>query len=212
MFRRVFTPVLAIFLLIGVAAPVSAQTFTQEPRAFVAEVTRYAIDDIIKASISKDEQVQRFNSLIDQAFDMPFVSRFVAGGYWNTATDAQKTEFVSLFTEMNVITWAARFKDYDNQQITVTNLQTQQTRGGAINEVTTVIGNNTQKPIMVIWVVREGAEQPGHLGIIDVKVEGVSMLQTFRSEYQTVLKNTGSMDGLNQALRDKINTLRANDK
>lgn len=209
MSRRVFMPVVAIFLLIGGAMSVSAQTFPQEPRAFVTELTRYAIDDIINAPVSKDERTQKFDRLIKQAFDMPFVARFVAGGYWNDATDDQKAQFLSLFTDMNVITWATRFNDYDNQTITVTNLQTQQNRGGTIHEVTTVIGNNAQKPVIVIWVIRESTQQPGQLGVIDIKVEGVSMLQTFRSEYQAVLKNTGSLDGLNQVLRDKITALRA---
>lgn len=208
MFRRALAPVFALFLLVGGAAHASALDLPREPGAFVQELSRFAIEDILKANVDSQERIKRFETLLDEAFDMPFIARFVVGGAWKEASEAQRTEFQKLFRDMNVISWGTRFDEYGGQRIAVTNVQSQDARGGKLHEVTTSIGNEGDKAMLVIWVLRENPEQGNRLGVIDLKVEGVSMAQTFRGEYLAVLKNTGSMDGLNKVLQDKIAALR----
>ncbi|GEO81431.1 MlaC/ttg2D family ABC transporter substrate-binding protein [Pararhodospirillum oryzae] len=207
MLRRALAPVFALVLLLGGTAPSLALDLPKDPGAFVQELSRYAIDDILKADVSQQERISRFEILLDNAFDMGFIARFVVGGAWNSATPAQRTEFAKLFRDMNVINWGSRFDEYGGQRIQVVNVQSQDSRGGRLHEVTTAIGNEGDKAMVVVWVLRENPENQGRLGVIDLKVEGVSMAQTFRSEYLAVLKSTGSMDGLNQVLRDKIASL-----
>ncbi|MBE1237171.1 ABC transporter substrate-binding protein [Phaeovibrio sulfidiphilus] len=208
MFRRALAPMMAVFLMVGLSAPASAQQFSSDPKAFVDGVTHYAIDDILTPSLTKDEQMARFAKLVDTAFNMDYISRFVTGAAWRQATDAQRAEFSSLFREMNIYTWGQRFNEYDNQTIEVTGVKSQETRGGTIHEVTSTVSTGKGKPIIVNWVALQPATGTGGLGLIDIKVEGVSMLQTFRSDYQAVLKNTGSMDGLNAVLREKVAALK----
>jgi len=56
-------------------------------------------------------------------------------------------------------------------------------------------------PIRVDWRVRNGEDQ---LKIIDVVVEGVSMLLTQRDEFASVIQRSGgNVEGLLARLRDK---------
>jgi phospholipid transport system substrate-binding protein len=203
--KRVMAPLMALSLVFS-AAPSFAADMPSNPSAFVQELSRYAIEDILKADVSADEKVKRFDNLLNTAFDLDFISRFVVGGYWKRATDPEQKEFQSLFRDLNVINWGSRFNEYGGQKITVTNTNTRETRGGTIHEVTTSIGKEGDKPLQVIWVLRDNG---GKLGVIDLKVEGVSLALTFQSEYKAVLKNTGSMTGLNEVLKKKIEELRA---
>ncbi|WP_413203558.1 phospholipid-binding protein MlaC [Rhodospirillum sp. A1_3_36] len=197
---------MALSLAFGAVTPSLAEDMPRDPSAFVQELSRYAIEDILKADVAADEKVKRFDKLLNTAFDLDFISRFVVGGYWKKASDAEQKEFQSLFRDLNVINWGSRFNEYGGQKITITNTNTRETRGGTIHEVTTNIGKEDDKPLQVIWVLREN---DGKLGVIDLKVEGVSLALTFQSEYKAVLKNTGSMSGLNDVLRKKIEELRA---
>ncbi|MBK1663145.1 toluene tolerance protein [Rhodospirillum rubrum] len=210
MLRRILAPLAVLVLVFGAVAPSSAramQPLPTDPSAFVQELSRYAIEDILKADVEPSERIKRFEILLDTAFDMPFIARFVVGGYWKQATEDERTKFLSLFRDLNVINWGSRFGDYGGQKIVVVNSVSRDSRGGTIHEVTTAIGKANDKPMQVIWVLR--AAPSGQLGVIDLKVEGVSMALTFQSEYRSVLKNSGSMTGLNAVLEKKIAELRA---
>lgn len=199
-----------LIVLVSLAAGpamVRAADMPNDPSAFIEELSRIATDDILGADISQDQQIARFKDLIDTAFDMPFIARFVVSGHWNSATEAEREEFQRLFTDLNVINWGTRFDDYNGQEITVTGVTGRETRGGTLHEVSTAIGAVDGSPMQVIWVLR--TMENGELGVIDLKVEGVSLAQTFRSEYRAVLKNTGSMSGLNAVIEEKITSLRA---
>ncbi|MCF8480066.1 MAG: ABC transporter substrate-binding protein [Rhodospirillum sp.] len=204
--KRVIASLMALGLMFGAANPSFAMELPSNPSAFVQELSRLAIDGILKAEVSPEEKVARFDDLLNSAFDLDFISRFVVGGYWKKATEAEQTEFQSLFRDLNVINWGSRFNEYGGQKINVTNTSSRETRGGTIHEVTTNIGKEGEKPLQVIWVLRDNN---GKLGVIDLKVEGVSLALTFQSEYKAVLKNTGSMTGLNDVLKAKIEDLRA---
>jgi phospholipid transport system substrate-binding protein len=203
---RVFSPFLALTLFFGISTSTSAADLPTDPSAFVRELSRIAIEDILKADVTADEKVARFEGLLSSAFDLDFISRFVVGGYWKQASDTERSEFQGLFKDLNVINWGSRFNEYGGQSINVVNTSHRDTRGGVIHEVTTNIGKEGDKPLQVIWVLRDNE---GKLGVIDLKVEGVSLALTFQSEYKAVLKNTGSIAGLNDILRGKIEELRA---
>ncbi len=215
MIRRFLTPFVVLMLFGAGLALVPLGTGTaralslpSEPGAFVTELSRHAIEDILKADIDKDERLKRFETLLDEAFDLPRIARFVVGGAaWKRASEAEQTEFQSLFRELNVINWGSRFDEYGGQTITVVNTTSREANNGVtLHEVTTSIGSAGDEPLQVIWVLRE---IDGQLGVIDLKVEGVSMALTFQSEYKAVLKNTGSMTGLNEVIAQKIADLNA---
>ena len=60
-------------------------------------------------------------------------------------------------------------------------------------------------PLKAAWRVRD---INGHLKIIDVVVEGVSMALTQRQEFASVIQHSG-LDGLISDLRNRVNNLHA---
>ena len=65
-----------------------------------------------------------------------------------------------------------------------------------------IIHPNGDPPVKVTWRVRKGAS--GYK-IIDVGVEGVSMMLTQREEFASVIeRNGGTVAGLTQAIEQKL--------
>ena len=140
-----------------------------------------------------------FRTLLYAGFDVPYIGRWVLGRYWNSANDAQRTEYQKLFEQLIVNTYAERFVEYSGETFKITGINP---AGEADSMVTTQIVRPNGPPVNVSWRVRKsGADYK----IIDVVVENVSMGVTQRQEFASVIEqNGGRVDGLIQALRQKV--------
>ena len=92
-----------------------------------------------------------------------------------------------------------RFNSYAGQSFSVTRAVPDGDNGAM---VFTDIGQPGEEPARVQWRVRKAGS---NIKIVDVIVEGVSLLVTQRSEFASVLqRNGGKVADLTQLLRDKI--------
>jgi len=187
-----------------VAAPVTgrAADLPNEPAAFIQAVASYAIENILVPDLTQKERIGRFETLLDDAFDLDAVGRFVVGRAWRSASDEERQEFLRLFKEFNVYNWGSRFDEYGGQQLKVRNVVPDGDKGYFIE---TEIGASDGNPFVVTWRVRQ---RPEGLRIVDLSVEGIWMSQTWRSEYASVLKKEGSMTGLNAVLEERLEAIR----
>jgi phospholipid transport system substrate-binding protein len=129
---------------------------------------------------------------------VPTIGKFVLGRYWRTATDAERAEFLKLFEDFIVKSYAVRFADYAGESFDVQN-----TTGGSdgASVVHSRINRKGAETIRVDWRVQQSQDR---LAITDVVVEGVSMAVTQRSEFASVIQSKGGkVAGLIDALRAK---------
>jgi len=172
-----------------------------DPSALITQLVGQAINVIVDKSSSEDQREQKFRSLLQSGFDIPRISRFVLGRYWNGATDDQRKEFSQLFEDWIVRTYSARFTQYTGEKIQVIGTRSE-------NPTTTVVTSQFVSPggappAKVDWVVRKTGDSD--FTVVDVSVEGVSMALTQRDEIAAVAdRNGGTLDGLNRAMQEKI--------
>ena len=100
-----------------------------------------------------------------------------------------------------VQSYAARFAQYSGETFKVNNVvKGQPDPNDAI--VHSTIEAAGEEPVRADWFLKQAADR--YL-IVDVKIEGVSMVQTYRSEFAEVIQNNGGkVAGLIEALRKKI--------
>jgi phospholipid transport system substrate-binding protein len=79
---------------------------------FVEDLGGKAIDALIRPRISRDEAERRFRALLNEAFDGPYIGRFVLGPYWRAATPEQQKDYMELFEKLIVQIYAGRFTEY----------------------------------------------------------------------------------------------------
>lgn len=196
----------AFFAALGFGAVTTAlaDALPNEPEAFIQAVSQRAIEEILTPEISTEERVQKFESLLKDAFDLEAVGRFVVGRAWRSATDAEREQFLALFEQFNVFNWGSRFDEYGGQKLDVTTVVPDEDKGYFIE---TRIGDVDGKPFVVTWRVRKRDEG---LRIVDISVEGIWMSQTWRSEYASVLRQEGGLGGLNKVLEQRVAELRDN--
>lgn len=189
--------------LVAVGGPAHAAA-GQAPAAFVENLAQQAIDAMADKSVSEQERLARFHTLFVSNFDLPEIGKFVLGRHWRAASSEQQQQFLALFEELNVLTWAKRFKEYKGEKLMVTNSLADGERGVVVESL---INRPQGAPaIPVNWRLRQ---PDGTYKVVDITVEGVSMALTQRSDYTAAIQgNGGNLDGLLEMMRKKIATLK----
>lgn len=113
---------------------------------------------------------------------------------WNNASSAQRNQFISQFKTLVVNTYAAAFAQFSDQRV-----QFSPIRGGAdqsrVNVQSSII-SSSRPPISVSYTLSHNGS---NWKIIDFSVDGVSMVQSFRSQFAGPLAQSG-ISGLIKSL------------
>ena len=206
--RRGFARGLAVcgaVALFGFGAPRPAVAGESgDPAVFVREFSTQAIGVLADHSLSGAHREQAFRELLIAGFDVKAISRFVLGRYWRKATEAERAEFMELFEDLLVATYSRKFSDYSGQTLKVEAIREENEKMAA---VASRILRHGGEPIRIDWrLLRRG----GSWRIVDVVVEGMSMVLSQRSEFAAVIKGEGGrIEGLLVKLRAKTARLRS---
>jgi len=194
-----------LFLLVlvaslGLAAATGRAATTTDATAFVNDLLSKALQSLADKSMSDEQREKQFRATLDANFDMPFISRFVLGRYWRTASDQDKQAFQKLFEDYVVRAYSARFSQYSGEQVKVTGARPE---NDTVTLVTSqIIRPNGAPPAKIDWRVRK---QGNELRVVDIDVEGVSMLVTQREEFGSVIQRSGgTVAALNKTLQERL--------
>lgn len=200
-FPRLAAGLMALFVVFVVAPSVQAQDKpgpdTEAAKAFINDLADKTIA-LLQSDETNEQKQADFAALLEEGVNTTYVSRFVLGRNWNTATKEQRDQFLMLFKEYLLANLTQRLAgEYDNQSFTVKNAVPAGTKDVLVrSEITQANG----KPLAVEWRVRQFGDK---WQIIDIAAEGLSLAITQREEYGAVVQRKG-MDGLLSALSEQV--------
>ena len=201
LFRRaLMLSALAIGLFAATLQPVRADESLQGGKDFVTNLANQAIAFMTAKDVSDSQRTEHFRKLFVSSVDMPYIGKLVLARHWRTATPEQQQEFLGLFEDMLVLTWSTRFKDAAGN-VTFQTVDAKPDGDQGV-QVETHILRDKQEPVVVLWRLRPA---DGGFRVIDLLVEGTSMLFTYREEYASVINQKGGkVEGLLEELRKKV--------
>ena len=191
-----------ILMLCTLGFALTAQAQEQTPEQLVQKLT----DDIL-ASVKNDKQLaagdkQKALKLAEEKV-LPYIdfeesTRLAVGRAWAQATPEQKKRLVSEFRNMLVRTYSNAIQGYEGQTLKVLPSRGKQE---AKDEATvrTQFVRAGGKPLPIEFQMRKAGPQ---WKVYDITVEGVSLVLTYRSEFDAVVKQEG-IDGLIKRLSEK---------
>ena len=192
-------------LLISVHyASVRADDFTNGAEQFITSLADDAISSLTSKTLTEKERQQKFRKLLNSYFDINGIGKWALGRYWRKTSKSERLEYLVLFENLIINTYANRFSQYTKEKLTVKS----SSRRGKFALVKSQINGGKEKPIRIEWRV---ISPDGNYKVFDIIVEGVSLLRTQRSEFSSVIRrNGGKISGLLAALRKK--TAKSNQK
>jgi phospholipid transport system substrate-binding protein len=186
----VLTAVVAAFL------SASAVSAAEDPTQPVRSVT----SDVHQISNARDgaEREAAIARVLHDNFDLGYLARAVLGTHWNEASQEQRARFVAALEASEARAYSERLGVLASYNVTVQRVTARADGGWTVDSSAT----GGVMPIKLAWDVRDSGQGPR---IVDVKVEGVSMFATQRSEYNAYIRRTGSIEPLVAALEAKAN-------
>jgi phospholipid transport system substrate-binding protein len=176
------------------ASPVSA-------KAVVQDLAKRAWELLHRTDLDQRHRLDQLTQLLTSATDVPLLSRLVLGRHWQALTEAQRMDYEQLFEAVVMRNLARRLDQYANgvegpldQHFQI---QTTQPAGEEDVLVRTTVVTQQAENLTVDWRLRPRDDRPV---IIDLIIEGASLLVSQRSEFAAVIERS-SMDGLLTELR-----------
>jgi phospholipid transport system substrate-binding protein len=189
----------AFVLSLVLAAPALAQDLSPE------ELVRKVTTDVLDA-IKSDKQLQAGDrrkalALAEQKI-LPHVdfrdsAKLATGKAWNAATPEQQEQIVNEFRAMLVRIYSSAIDVYRGQTMKV--LPVQMAAGATDVTVRNQFLRSGQPPVSVDYAMKK---LPAGWMIYDITVEGVSLVLTYRSEFDQITGVSG-VDGLIKRLKEK---------
>ncbi|MGQ3891242.1 MlaC/ttg2D family ABC transporter substrate-binding protein [Legionella sp. CNM-4043-24] len=192
---------IAKIIIIGFALTLSQWIWAQTTPVPMLQNTANQIIDTLKknkASLKSNHQIiyQAVERYLLPNVDVAGMSRSVLGRQaWNKASAAERTQFSQAFTKLVIRTYAGPLAEYTDEKVTF-----QPVRGSLEGRFVRVNSTIVRPSGQTIPLTYSLVAQNGQWKIYDLSVEGVSLLQSFRSQFADALQNSNM-----QALIAKMN-------
>jgi phospholipid transport system substrate-binding protein len=178
--RRVVLASAAAAVFALVAAPVMA---ADGPAQLIQSVADEVIG-IVKQPKGAEREAA-IGKTLTANFDMDYMGRAALGTHWDGTTEPERQRYLAAVVSAEAHAYSERFGQYAGQTLTVGRVTP---RSGGASVVDTKLNQSDGTPIAIQWEVRDTGQG---LRITDVKVEGVSMVMTRRSDFNSYIQGHG---------------------
>lgn len=169
------------------------------------EVVRSTVDQVTASLVAQKQELkenpERLYELIHEKviphFDFPSIARWVLGRTWRDASVDQRQAFVGEFRTLLVRTYAKALLEYSEEPIRF--LPTQQNPDSNLVLVRTEVEQPGSQPIPIHYRMHQ---TDGQWKVVDVTVDGVSLVSTYRGSFASEVQRHG-LDGLIARLTER---------
>jgi phospholipid transport system substrate-binding protein len=151
--------------------------------------------------VDENERVDQLVLLLEARTDVGLISRLALGRYWNRLPQAQRADYQKLFRDVVIRSFARRLNGYAEDAKGPIEERFQILSSTSAGKEDTLVRSKVfptnGPPLTLDWRLRAGDAGPV---IIDLIVEGASLLVSQRSEFAAVIERH-DLDGLLAELR-----------
>lgn len=192
MIRTRLAACLALCLLL-----LPAVTAAEESAQAVIERTVDEVLGILRdKALSAEQRRASLEAVAQERFDFRTMSRLVLARNWKLLSPKQQTEFVKEFETYLANDYGSRIERYDQEQVEV--LGERPEPRGDVTVKTKIVGGDNDGAL-VDYRMRK---KDGPWQIIDVVIEGISLVSNFRDQFRDVMGREGPAT-LIEKLREK---------
>ena len=197
--KKLFILIPSIYILFVFNLSTGYANEFKSEEEFVKNFSDKAIFILSNQEISEKDKTDAFTSLVMDSIDLNLISKFVLSKAWKNASDDQKTKYLSAFKTYFVNSYANRLNQYAGEQVKV--ISSQEAGKFVIVESQIVREGTDTLQINLKWRI---LNKDNDIKIIDLNVEGISLIIAQREEFQSFLANN---DNDLDKLIDKLNSI-----
>ena len=197
--------VVASLLLMSLVGNVQAQEINdQNPYQLVKGVATKTFDRIKANQEQIKQDPEMLRTIMEEELvphiDYKFAAFMVLGKHFKSVPKEKMGEYISVFRQYLITTYAVAMGYYDNQEVIFepeSNFEDQKSV-----TVRAVVQDPERPEIKIAFKVRKDSKT-NEWKAYDMVAEGISMLNSKRSEFESILRQEG-IDSVIALMRDKI--------
>lgn len=187
-------------MVVLLCAPLPAGSSEQPDPSGARALIELTVDDVMEilndANLDTPARRLRLEELAWERFDFTMMSRAVVAKYWRRFSDEQKEVFVEEFKGFLARTYGDRIERYTTETVEIVGERI--TSRGNVLVMTRIVGGQ-YGGAEVEYMLNNGGER---WRVIDVKVEGISLVLNYRDQFRSILAK-GGPEKLLKALKQK---------
>jgi phospholipid transport system substrate-binding protein len=193
--KKNLSGLLLILLLIipPLAYSAASSEMLKEHMNKVLEVLR---NPDLKGEPGRKVKQEKIRSISEELFDFTELSKRSLGANWNRLNPGQQEEFTKLFKSLLETVYADKITSYTDERII---FKEEITLSEKTVEVPTVIVTKTSE----IPINYRLLQEKGRWKVYDVVIEGVSLVNNYRTQFREILSNK-TPEALLDILRKKV--------
>ena len=192
--------IISTLLFFSISLNSFAEDQYKEAENFIMQFSNEAINILSNDKLDVDDKSNLFTDLVMSSIDLNLISKFVLSKAWKSATDDQKERYISAFKKYFVNSYSNKLNQYSGEKVQVVGSSK---AGKYIIVDSKVVQEGTDSlQINISWRV---LNKDNEFKIIDLNIEGISLVIAQREEFQSFLLNNDSNLDLLISKLEKIN-------
>ncbi len=185
--RNIIKRLLVVVACLSLLSSPSVAAPVDDASKYIESLGNSAIATLTDKQLDKETKTKKIEQLFRENVDTAWIGRFVLGRFWRQITDDQKVRYLRGYESFLVRNYATRFTDYTSGSFKITDA-----RASSGNEFIISMQIKSEEaggePILVDYRVRsDSRNRKNNFLVVDIIVEGVSMITTQREEFTSIL-------------------------
>lgn len=185
-----------LFLCMIIPLPAFAGVPLETVKVQVDKVLEVLRDPALKPESAKKLKKEKIRAIAEKMFDFTELSRRTLAQNWPKFSPEQQKEFVSLYRSLLEDAYADKITTYTDEKILFTKEIPLTEKTAEVQS--TVIRKTEEIPMNYRVILKEGVWM-----VYDVVIEGVSLINNYRSQFREILVNKPP-ESLLETLRKKV--------
>lgn len=186
----------ALMLLIALPCNLNCLELDKKsPESFILNTSAKVIS-LLSSKLPSREKHDGLCNIFLEVMDVEWIGKFVLGHYWQPLSTEEKRAYLTAYKKYLSNTYVSKLKEFNDQKVIIKNVK-------KLDDGQYIMSTEIQAPDNNMKVEYRIKETNAGYKIRDIIAEGISLLNTERTEFSTTLNNK-DIYALNDLLQAKI--------
>ena len=136
-------------------------------------------------SVPTEDRIRAIEQIVYGRFDLEVMSRLVLARNWQRFSEEQRARYVEEFKRYLTNTYGNRIERYDQQEVEIIG-EREEPRGDVVIK-TKIIGGEFEGALVDYRLRKQDSDWL----VIDVVIEGISMVSNYRDQFKSIISRGG---------------------
>jgi phospholipid transport system substrate-binding protein len=190
---RILRMFFVLFLLFLFLSAMTAGAYAGEATNQVKQTTDKVINILKNKELNKPSRTKERRTIIrktiNERFDFEEMAQRSLALHWKKRTQEEKKEFVSLYTDLLEKSYIKKIESYTDEKILYLD-EIIDDEYAVVKTKIIIPKKNLEVPIEYRLLVKKG----GKWGVYDVVIEGVSLVNNYRNQFNKIIRQSSYED------------------